>query len=107
MRAIFLILIVVVVALIVAIGTGLIDIRQTSPAVAPSVEASDGKLTTQPGKAPTFDIETGSIGVGSSQTKVKVPSIEVKREGATVAVPSVEVRPPAEANTTNTTNRAQ
>jgi len=62
----------------------------------------DGKLTAKPGQAPTFDIETGSIGVGSSQTKDKVPSIEVKRDGTTVAVPSVEVRPPAETNTTNT-----
>src|SRR5688572_19376660 len=66
MRAILLILIIAVVALIAAVATGLIDIRQTSPAVAPTVETSDGALTTQPGQAPTFDIETGSIGVAAN-----------------------------------------
>ena len=101
MRAIFLILIVAVVALIAAIQIGLIDIRQTSPAVAPGIESNDGKLTARPGQAPSFDVETGSIGVGAGQ-KVAVPSIEVKRDGATVAVPRVEVRPPADANTVNT-----
>ena len=102
MRAILLILIVVVVALIVAIGTGLVRIPQTSPAVAPRVEMKDGKLTTQPGQAPTFDIETGSVGVGTSNRTVQVPSVEVKRDGTTVAVPKVEVRPPADQNTVNT-----
>ena len=102
MRAIFLILILAVVALIALIGSGLIDIRQTSPAVAPSVQSEDGKLTTKAGQAPTFDIETGSIGVGTSNRTVNVPSVEVKRHGTQVAVPSVEVRPPAETNTTNT-----
>ncbi|MCY7338421.1 MAG: hypothetical protein LH465_00445 [Sphingomonas bacterium] len=102
MRAIFLILIVAVVALIAAIQIGLIDIRQTSPAVAPGVESNNGKLTTRAGQAPSFDVETGSIGVGAGQTKVAVPSIEIKRDGATVAVPRVEVRPPADANTVNT-----
>ncbi len=102
MRAILLILIIAVVALIAAIGTGLIDIRQTSPAVAPSVASEDGKLTTQAGQAPTFDVETGSIGVGASNRTVSVPSVEVKRDGTKVAVPTVEVRPPAEASSTNT-----
>ena len=101
MRAIFLILIVAVLALIVVIGTGLVDIRQTSPAVAPSVEASGGKLTTAPGQAPTFDVQTGSIGVGTSNRTVNVPSIQVKRDGTKVAVPSVEVRPPADQNEVN------
>ena len=96
MRAILLILIIAVVALIVAIGTGFIDIRQTSPAVAPTVASEDGKLTTQAGQAPTFDIEAGSIGVGTTNRTVTVPSVEVKRDGTEVTVPSVEVRPPAE-----------
>ncbi len=102
MRAILLILIIAVVAIIAAIGTGLINIRQTSPAVAPSVASEDGRLTTQAGQAPSFDIETGSIGVGTGNRTVNVPSVEVKRDGTQVAIPSVEVRPPAETNTTNT-----
>ncbi len=88
MRAIFLILIIVVVALIAAISVGLIDIRQTRPAIAPTVQAGDGRVITRPGQAPAFDVETGSIGVGTRDTQVRVPS--------------VEVRPPAEENAANT-----
>ena len=96
MRAILLILIIAVVALIAAVATGLIDIRQTSPAVAPGVESSDGKLTTTPGQAPSFDIETGSVGVTGNAATVRVPSIEIKREGTAVSVPGVEVKPPVD-----------
>ena len=96
MRAIFLILILVVLLVIAALATGMVDIRQTSPATAPTVTAQDGKINATPGTAPTFDIETGTVGVGTNQTAVKVPSVEVKRDGATVAVPTVEVRRPAD-----------
>ncbi len=92
MRAIFLILIIAVVALIAAISVGLIDVRQTRPAVAPTVESADGRVTTQPGQAPAFDVETGSIGVGTRDAQVTVPSLEV--------------RPPAGENSANTANTA-
>ena len=52
MRAVFLILIVAVVALIAAVMSGLVDISQTRPAVAPGVQASDGKIVTRPGQTP-------------------------------------------------------
>jgi len=97
MRAILLILIVVVVALIAAVQTGLVDIRQTRAGAVPSVRAANGKLVTQPGQAPAFDVETGSIGVGTRDTRVPVPSIEVKRTEGVVRLPSVEVREPAPA----------
>lgn len=102
MRTILLILIIAVVALIAAVQTGMIDIRQTRPAVAPSVERTGGKLTTTPGQAPAFDVETGSIGVGTRDTKVPVPAVEVRRDEKSVALPSVEVRRPAEENQANT-----
>jgi len=97
MRAILLILIIAVVALIAAVQIGLVDFRQTRALTPPTVRAADGKIITQPGRAPAFDVETGSIGVGTRDTRVPVPSIEVKRSEESVRLPSVEVREPAPA----------
>ena len=88
MRAIFLILIIGVVALIAAIHFGLVDISQTRPAQAPTVAAEGGKISATGGQTPKFEVETGSVGVGSREQNVTVPSVRV-------AVPVVEVRRPA------------
>ena len=96
MRAVFLILIVAVVALIAAVMTGMIDFRLAQPAVAPAVESADGKIVARPGQAPAFDVETGSVGVGSGKT-VAVPKVEIQPSNTRVAVPSVEVRRAGEA----------
>ena len=92
MRAILLILIIAVVALIAALQAGLININQTRPATAPTVEASDGAVTTSAGQAPKFEVETGSVGVGTREANVAVPEVEIKRGQTTVKVPAVEVR---------------
>lgn len=94
MRAVFLILIVAVVALIAAVSTGLIDINQTRPAVAPGVERADGKLVTRPGQTPAFEVKAGSIGVATGNASVAVPKIEIQPSDTRIAVPSVEVRRP-------------
>jgi hypothetical protein len=94
MRAIFLILIVAVVALILAVMSGMINLRQTEPAVAPGIETSDGKIVARKGQAPAFDIETGSIGVAGGNASVAVPKIEIKPGETRVAVPTIEVRRP-------------
>ena len=101
MRAVLLILILAVVALIAAIQTGLINISQTRPAAAPEVEAADGKIQTRAGQAPAFEVETGSIGVGTRTANVAVPEVQVKRGQATVEVPAVEVRRAGEEATRN------
>ena len=90
MRAIILVLIVGVVALIAAIHFGLVDITQTRPAAAPTVEADGGKITATGGQTPKFEVETGSVGVGRREQNVTVPTV-------TVDVPVVEVRRPADA----------
>jgi len=97
MRAILLILIVAVVGLIAAISTGLIDVSQTQPARAPHVEAGDGTIRAQGGQPPAFEVQTGSVGIGTREANVAVPKVEVKRDQTTVKVPSVEVRRPEEA----------
>ena len=96
MRAVFLILIVAVVALIAAVLTGMIDIRQTQPAVAPGIASEDGKLVARPGQTPAFDVETGTIGVGTGKT-VAVPKVEIQPSDTRIAVPSVEMRRPGTA----------
>lgn len=97
MRAILLILILVIVAAIAAIATGLIDVSQTQEARVPTIEARDGSIRAEAGQAPRFDVETGSVGVGTREANVAVPKVEVKRDQATVPVPTVEVRRPQEA----------
>ena len=92
MRAILLILIVVVVGLIAAIATGLVNVSQTQQARAPVVEATDGGIRAEGGQPPAFDVQTGSVGIGTGEANVSVPTVEVKRDQATVKVPSVEVR---------------
>lgn len=96
MRAIFLILIVAVVLLIGAVATGIIDIRQTQPASLPTVGAENGAVTAQAGRPPEFEIQTGTVAVGTREANVAVPKVEVTRDQATVKVPSVEVRKPVD-----------
>ena len=79
MRAILLILILAVVILIVAIATGFLDINQVRGAKAPDIDASRNGVTATGGQAPAFDIETGSVAVGTREANVAVPTLEVKR----------------------------
>jgi hypothetical protein len=97
MRIVMLILIIVVVALIGAIATGYIDISQTRGAKAPSLEAADGTIRATGGQSPAFEVQTGSVGVGTREANVAVPKVEVKRDQKSVTVPVVEVRGPEEA----------
>jgi hypothetical protein len=81
MRAILLVLILAVVALIVLFATGLLDVNQTRPAEAPVVSVNDKGVSATGGQTPAFDVETGTVSVGANQTNVTVP------------VPSVRVNP--------------
>jgi hypothetical protein len=81
MRAVILVLIVVIVAIIAAVATGYLDINQIRGAKAPQVVATGNGITAKGGQAPSFDVETGSVKVGSTETKVKVPTLEVRPAG--------------------------
>lgn len=96
MRTILLILIIAVVALIGAFATGYIDVNQTRGAKAPSVAAENGTVRTTGGQPPAFEVQTGSVQVGTREASVAVPKVEVKREDKRVKVPVVEVKPPEE-----------
>jgi len=104
MRAIFLILIVAVVALIVAIQVGLVNVSQTRDARAPTVSANANGVTTTAGQTPEFDVQTGSVGVGSREAKVAMPTLKVEQKDKSVKVPVIEVRRPAPNTPAATTN---
>ena len=77
MRAAILILIVVIVGVIAAIATGFLNINQIRGARAPQVSATSNGVTAQGGQAPAFEVETGSVKIGTSNTTVQVPALEV------------------------------
>ena len=96
MRAILLVFILAVVALIAAVATGFVDISQTREARVPNIEASDGAIRAEGGQSPAFEVQTGSVEVGRGETNVAVPKVEVKPGQTKVEVPTVEVRRPQE-----------
>ena len=96
MRTIFVILILIVVALIGAVATGFLDISQTRQAEAPQISANAQGVTATGGQAPAFDVQTGTVSVGTQP------------ENVTVQVPKVSVNEPAlPANTQAPTNSQQ
>ena len=92
MRAVLLVLILGIVALIALFASGLINVSQTREARAPQVEAVDGSIRAQAGQSPAFEVQTGSVEVGTREANVAMPKVEVKRDQAQMKVPSVEVR---------------
>ena len=82
MRAVILILIVAVIAIIVGIATGFLNVNMIRGAQAPQVSATGNGVTAEGGQPPAFDVQTGSIKVGTKDANVKLPSVEVVRPGA-------------------------
>jgi len=81
MRSFILILVVVILLAIAAIATGFVDINQIRGAKAPEVSTTQNGIVTKGGQAPAFDVQTGSVTVGSKDTTVRVPSLEVQKPG--------------------------
>lgn len=88
MRALLLILIVAVVAGLIAFGTGFLKLNQTRGAKAPQVSATRNGVTAKGGQAPAFDVETGSVKVGTKETRVKVPALVVEKPGQNQVQPA-------------------
>jgi hypothetical protein len=98
MRAVILVLILIVVAAIVLIASGLVDINQVRGARAPNIDASSNGVTASGGQAPAFDVETGTVSVGTRDAKVKVPSLTVNPAGNDAAPVQNQVNQAAPAN---------
>ena len=78
MRAVILVLVLAIVAIIAAIATGFVDINQVRGAKAPEITATSNGVVAKGGQAPAFDVETGSVKVGTTNTTVKVPQLQVQ-----------------------------
>jgi hypothetical protein len=79
LRAILFILIIAVLVVIAGIATGFLDINQIRGARAPQFSTTGNGVTAKGGQTPAFDVETGSVKVGSKQTTVKVPALVVQK----------------------------
>lgn len=90
MRAVLLVLILAVLVVLVAVATGFVDINQVRGVSAPNVTASTNGVTAKGGQAPAFDVQTGSVQIGT--------------RNATVTVPEMKVVPPANKVEQNTAN---
>jgi hypothetical protein len=77
MRAIILILILAVLVILAGVGTGFININQIRGAQAPAISTTGNGVVAKGGQAPAFDVETGSVTVGTKDTTVKVPALQV------------------------------
>ena len=81
MRAIIFILIIAILVLIGGIATGFLNISQTRQAQAPQVSTVNRGIHAEGGQAPAFKVQTGSLRVGSAETNVKVPVVQVQKPG--------------------------
>ena len=78
MRGFLLILIIIVVALIAAVASGFLNINQIRGAEAPVVLATHNGVVAKGGQAPAFDVQTGSVEIGTRNATVKLPEVHVK-----------------------------
>jgi hypothetical protein len=85
MRTVLIILILIIVLIIAGIASGLIDINQIRGAKAPQISTTSNGVSAKGGQAPAFDVETGSVKLGTKETTVKVPAVEVQKPGANQA----------------------
>jgi hypothetical protein len=78
MRALLLILIVAVLAILIALWTGFLDIDQIRGARAPAISTTHNGVVARGGQTPAFDVETGSVEIGTRNTNVNVPNVTIK-----------------------------
>ena len=79
MRAILFVLIIAVLVVIAGVASGFLDINQIRGAKAPQISTTGNGVTAKGGQAPAFDVETGSVKIGSKQATVKVPALVVQK----------------------------
>jgi hypothetical protein len=79
MRAVIFVLILAVLVVLAGLATGFLNINQIRGAKVPQVAATGNGVTAKGGQAPAFDVQTGSVKVGTQEKTVKVPSLEVQK----------------------------
>ena len=81
MRALLLILVFAVILVIAALATGFLNVRAFGGGEPPEITAGKNGISAKAGQPPSFEVETGSVKVGSKEATVKVPTIEVQKAG--------------------------
>jgi hypothetical protein len=84
MRAILALIGLIAVAAVVLISLGMLNISM-EPGSLPSIS-----FNAKGGQLPKFKAETGEVGIGSTNTTVQVPTVEMKN--TTVTLPTIEVK---------------
>lgn len=79
MRTLLFLLIIAIIVVIAGVASGYLDIHQIRGGKAPELATTPNGLTAKPGQAPAFDVETGSVKVGSKEATVKVPTLEIQK----------------------------
>lgn len=79
MRVLVFILIVAILVVIAGIATGFLNISQIRTGKVPQVSATRNGVTAKGGQPPAFDVETGSVKVGTKAATVKVPTLVVQK----------------------------
>ena len=85
MRGILVLIGLIALAVVVLMSLGMLTIQQQTGATLPSIS-----FNAQGGQLPKFKAETGSIGIGSTNTTVEVPTVEMKN--TVVTLPTIEVK---------------
>ena len=81
MRVLIFILIVAILVVIAGVATGFLNISQIRTGKVPQVSATRNGVTAKGGQPPAFDVETGSVKVGTKAATVKVPTLVVQKPG--------------------------
>jgi hypothetical protein len=79
LRTIIFVLVIAILVVIAGIATGFLNINQIRGAQTPQISATGNGVTAKGGQAPAFEVETGSVKVGTQQKTVKVPTLEVQK----------------------------
>ena len=79
LRTIIFVLVIAILVVIAGIATGFLDINQIRGAKAPQISATGNGLTAKGGQAPAFDVQTGSVKVGTQEKTVRVPAVVVDK----------------------------
>ena len=86
MRAVLLIMIVAIVAIAFAFGTGFVKIRQRGEGAKATLSADGNGVAVKAGHRPGFDVETGSVKVGSNKATIPVPNVSIEKAGTDATV---------------------
>ena len=79
MRAVILVLILAVLVVMAGLATGFLNINQIRGAKAPEIATTGNGVTAKGGQTPAFEVETGSVKVGTQEKTVKMPALVVEK----------------------------